>query len=184
MQFTAGFLFYNPTVKWVCRCLSQLEDEALKHIGAHCPELVTLNLQTCSVSIFNAAGRRLKLIWKNSCCASLFVCFFFRALIDGHTVLEQSSLSADELSIESIDSHFTILLLHHHLRNSWFRLLCLCRALLLLPHTFSSPLSFPEHHFKQQQQQQQLCQENLSHWALMFGAWIHVNSYTGCLWDA
>lgn len=30
--------------------LSQLEDEALKHIGAHCPKLVTLNLQTCSVS--------------------------------------------------------------------------------------------------------------------------------------
>ena len=28
----------------------QLEDEALKHIGAYCPELVTLNLQTCSVS--------------------------------------------------------------------------------------------------------------------------------------
>ncbi|KAK1805544.1 hypothetical protein P4O66_019217 [Electrophorus voltai] len=29
----------------------QLEDEALKHIGAHCPELVTLNLQTCSQQI-------------------------------------------------------------------------------------------------------------------------------------
>lgn len=28
----------------------QLEDEALKFIGAHCPELVTLNLQTCLVS--------------------------------------------------------------------------------------------------------------------------------------
>lgn len=28
----------------------QLEDEALKYIGAHCPELVTLNLQTCLVS--------------------------------------------------------------------------------------------------------------------------------------
>uniref|UniRef100_A0A8C2YM28 F-box/LRR-repeat protein 20 n=1 Tax=Chinchilla lanigera TaxID=34839 RepID=A0A8C2YM28_CHILA len=26
---------------------TQLEDEALKYIGAHCPELVTLNLQTC-----------------------------------------------------------------------------------------------------------------------------------------
>lgn len=31
----------------------QLEDEALKHIGAYCPELVTLNLQTCSVSRSN-----------------------------------------------------------------------------------------------------------------------------------
>lgn len=30
--------------------LFQLEDEALKFIGAHCPELVTLNLQTCLVS--------------------------------------------------------------------------------------------------------------------------------------
>jgi len=29
---------------------SQLEDEALKYIGANCPELVTLNLQTCLVS--------------------------------------------------------------------------------------------------------------------------------------
>uniref|UniRef100_A0A671M3P6 F-box/LRR-repeat protein 20-like n=1 Tax=Sinocyclocheilus anshuiensis TaxID=1608454 RepID=A0A671M3P6_9TELE len=28
--------------------LDLLEDEALQHIGAHCPELVTLNLQTCS----------------------------------------------------------------------------------------------------------------------------------------
>lgn len=35
--------------------LPQLEDEALKHIGAHCPELVTLNLQTCSVSPPNMA---------------------------------------------------------------------------------------------------------------------------------
>lgn len=38
----------------------QLEDEALKHIGAYCPELVTLNLQTCSVSRSN--GRRLVLV--------------------------------------------------------------------------------------------------------------------------
>uniref|UniRef100_A0A8C2WZT2 F-box and leucine rich repeat protein 20 n=1 Tax=Cyclopterus lumpus TaxID=8103 RepID=A0A8C2WZT2_CYCLU len=33
---------------FLCQSLPQLEDEALKHIGAHCPELVTLNLQTCS----------------------------------------------------------------------------------------------------------------------------------------
>lgn len=35
----------------------QLEDEALKHIGTHCPELVTLNLQTCSVSLVNMNRR-------------------------------------------------------------------------------------------------------------------------------
>ncbi|GAB5580991.1 F-box/LRR-repeat protein 20 isoform X2 [Prionailurus iriomotensis] len=29
------------------KALRDLEDEALKYIGAHCPELVTLNLQTC-----------------------------------------------------------------------------------------------------------------------------------------
>ncbi|RXM34748.1 F-box/LRR-repeat protein 20 [Acipenser ruthenus] len=29
------------------RAAAALEDEALKHIGAHCPELFTLNLQTC-----------------------------------------------------------------------------------------------------------------------------------------
>uniref|UniRef100_A0A8C7EF72 F-box/LRR-repeat protein 2 n=1 Tax=Nothoprocta perdicaria TaxID=30464 RepID=A0A8C7EF72_NOTPE len=31
----------------LCSFSLQLEDEALKYIGAHCPELVTLNLQTC-----------------------------------------------------------------------------------------------------------------------------------------
>lgn len=42
----------------LCQYLPQLEDEALKHIGAHCPELVTLNLQTCSVSTVDISGRQ------------------------------------------------------------------------------------------------------------------------------
>lgn len=40
----------------------QLEDEALKQIGAHCPELVTLNLQTCSVSSEVRSGGK----WTNT----------------------------------------------------------------------------------------------------------------------
>lgn len=50
--------------------LSQLEDEALKHIGAHCPELVTLNLQTCSVSTVDVARGGMGSIGKMLLCGN------------------------------------------------------------------------------------------------------------------
>lgn len=37
---------------------AQLEDEALKHIQNHCHELVSLNLQSCSVSVDPGIGPR------------------------------------------------------------------------------------------------------------------------------
>lgn len=54
MKFLIEISVFFPNAS---QSFPQLEDEALKHIGAHCPELVTLNLQTCSVSTFNKSRR-------------------------------------------------------------------------------------------------------------------------------
>lgn len=57
----AVILVPDPSLTWIPLSFppsTQLEDEALKHIQNHCHELVSLNLQSCSVSMDSAAVRR------------------------------------------------------------------------------------------------------------------------------
>lgn len=114
--------------QWQLTVFPQLEDEALKHIGAHCPELVTLNLQTCSVSTSYGARR----------CVCMRACRLFHVTIAPHSSPPVFSSRPHPSSV--------LLFLISYLRNSLSHLVRVPPLHFLSPSCFSPVPPLPDLH--------------------------------------